>query len=81
VSFRPLRGMWNPAAPLRLTRKQQSDVEALVGQRKTPQRVAVRAMIVLASAEGKAVNAIAHALSVARPMVYLWRRRFEKAGV
>jgi transposase-like protein len=38
-------------------------------------------MIVLASAEGKAVNAIAHALSVARPMVYLWRRRFEKAGV
>jgi len=73
--------MWSPAAPLRLTRKQQSDLEMLVGQGKTPQRVALRAMIVLASAEGKAVNAIAHELSVARPTVYLWRRRFEQAGV
>jgi transposase len=73
--------VWNPAAPLRLTRKQQTELETLIGQGKTPQRVALRAMIVLASAEGKAVNAIAHEFSVARPTVYLWRRRFEDAGV
>jgi hypothetical protein len=32
VLFGTLRGMWNPAAPLRLTRKQQSDLKTLISQ-------------------------------------------------
>jgi hypothetical protein len=45
---RMLRGMWTPADALSLTAAQRADPEALVRSGQTPQRVAARAMIVLA---------------------------------
>ena len=49
----------------------------LVRSGKTPQRVAARAAIVLATGDGKPINAIAREFGVSRPTVYLWRDRFE----
>ena len=60
---------------------ERAGLEALVRSGKTPQRVVTRARIVLASADGIAINAIAHELSVSRPTVYLWRDRFRQAGI
>ncbi len=76
-----LRRMWKPADALSLQPSQRADLEALVRSGKTPQRVAARAAIVLATGDGTAVNAIARRFGVSRPTVYLWRRRFEAAGV
>jgi len=76
-----LRGMWKPAEALALKPSQRADLEALVRNGKTPQRVATRAAIVLATGEGRPINAIAQTFGVSRPTVYLWRRRFEGAGI
>ena len=73
--------MWNAAEPIALSTAQRSDLEALVRSGKTPQRVVARALIVLASADGTSINAIARDLNVSRPTVYLWRKRFEQAGI
>ena len=74
-------GMWKPAAAVSLSSSQRTALEALVRGGKTPQRVAARAMIVLAAAEGRPINAIAQKFGVSRPTVYLWRDRFEAGGV
>jgi transposase len=76
-----LPAMWTPAVALALRPSQRADLEALVRSGKTPQRVVARAMIVLAAADGKAINAIAQEFHVSRPTVYLWRERFQQAGV
>jgi transposase len=73
--------MWKPADALALRPAQRADLEALVRSGKTPQRVVARALIVLAAADGKPINAIAHEFGVSRPTVYRWRERFEAAGV
>ena len=73
--------MWNPAQKMPLRAAERAGLEALVRSGKTPQRVMTRARIVLASADGTAINAIAHELSVSRPTVYLWRDRFRQAGI
>jgi transposase len=73
--------MWKPADALSLGASQRAGLEALVRSGKTPQRVVARAMIVLAAADGTPINAIAQQFSVSRPTVYLWRRRFEEAGL
>ena len=44
----------------------------------TPQQVALRCRIVLASAEGQSDMAIAEQLSINRKTVMLWRQRFEE---
>ena len=44
----------------------------------TPQQVALRCRIVLASADGHSDVAIAQQLSVNRKTVMLWRRRFSE---
>jgi len=46
-----------------------------------PQRVALRAKIVLGAAAGRSINGLAKELSVTRPTVLLWRRRYAEAGV
>ncbi|MCX6829363.1 MAG: helix-turn-helix domain-containing protein, partial [candidate division Zixibacteria bacterium] len=48
---------------------------------KTPQKVALRARIVLLVAAGQTHSAIARQLEVSRPTVLLWRDRFEQGGV
>ena len=76
-----LASMWKPAEALALSAAQRDDLEALVSSGKAPQRVVARALIVLAAAEGKPINAIAREFGVSRPTVYLWRDRFRQAGI
>jgi transposase len=73
--------MWKPAAALPLGTKPRSDLETLVRSGKTPQRVVLRALIVLAGADGTPINATARDLGVSRATVYLWRKRFQQAGI
>lgn len=56
-------------------------LEALVRGGKTPQRVALRAQIVLGAAAGKSNNSLAKQLGVSRPTILLWRDRYTEAGV
>lgn len=76
-----LRSMWQPADALVLTAEQRAALDALARSGQTPQRVVARAKIILAAAEGQPINAIARAFGVSRPTVYLWRDRFQQAGV
>lgn len=73
--------MWHPADALPLSSAQRADLNALVRSGKTPQRVVARALIILAAADGQPINAIARACGVSRPTVYLWRDRFQRAGL
>ena len=47
----------------------------------TPQKVAVRARIVLLSGEGQGTGRIVAALATTAPTVILWRKRYEQGGV
>ncbi len=73
--------MWKPAKPLHVLRQDHELLDHLARAPKTPQRVALRARIVLGAAAGRSVNGLAHELGVTRPTVRLWRRRYGDAGV
>ena len=73
--------MSNVSRPLRLNRIQRRELEALVRLGKTPQKVALRARIVLLVGARQTHSAIARQLEVSRPTVLLWRDRFEQGGV
>src|SRR4051812_42061055 len=73
--------MFAPAPPLQLDENQRKRLLHLANAGKTPQKVALRARIVLRAGEGKPNNAIAKALEVSRPTVILWRERFKQFGV
>ncbi len=47
----------------------------------TPQGIAMRARILLASGEGKANSAIAREYHVSRPTIVTWKHRYEEKGV
>lgn len=49
--------------------------------RNTPQKVVLRARIVLGATEGQANARLARALGVTRPTVLVWRTRYTEAGV
>jgi transposase len=73
--------MFTPAAALPIDDSQQERLHALAQSGKTPQKVALRARIILMAAGGRANHAIAQELQVSRPTVLLWRGRFQQAGV
>ncbi len=73
--------MWKPAKALRVPQQDRELLSHLAQAPKTPQRVALRAKIVLGAAAGQSINGLAKALSVTRPTVLLWRRRYAEAGV
>jgi transposase len=73
--------MWNPAKPLRISDDDRTLLEAMAREGKTPQRVALRAQLILGAAAGRANNALAKDLGVSRPTVLLWRDRFRKHGI
>lgn len=62
--------------PLSLTDDERSKLEAWVRRPKTAQRLALRARIVLAAADGRSNTAIAADLGVTLPTVGKWRKRF-----
>src|SRR5438093_7350706 len=73
--------MWKPAAALRVSREDQEWLETLVRSGQTPQRVALRARMVLGAAAGRPNNGLAHALGISRPTLLRWRARYREAGV
>lgn len=73
--------MWKPAAALRVSREDQEWLETLVRSGQTPQRVALRARMVLGAAAGRPNHALAKDLGISRPTLLLWRQRYAEAGV
>lgn len=62
--------------PIHLSAEEQSQLETWVRRPKTLQRLALRARIVLAAAQGQSNTTIAHDLHVTLPTVGKWRQRF-----
>jgi transposase len=60
---------------------QRTRLERLEANGATPQKLALRARMILRAAEGMANLAIAKELGVSRPTVLLWRERFASLGV
>lgn len=73
--------MWKPAARLPVPSDDRALLEALVRRRNTPQKVALRARIVLGAAEGQSNARLAREVGVTRPTVLVWRARYAQAGV
>ena len=64
------------ASRCRLSPSEQQQIQQWIAAHGTPQQVALRCRIVLASSQGLSDVAIAEQLSVNRKTVILWRRRF-----
>jgi transposase len=73
--------MFTPASRLSIDENQRKRLQFLIRSGKTPQKIALRARIILAAAEGTPNNAIAAQLLTSRPTVLLWRQRFARLGV
>ena len=73
--------MWKPARPLRVSPGDREWLPALVQGRQTPQRVVLRARVVLGAAAGPSNNGLAKALGISRPTVLRWRQRYVATGV
>jgi transposase len=72
--------MFTPAPGLTIDENQRKQLRFLANSGKTPQKVALRARIVLLASEGVPNNAIAARLGTTRPTVLLWRERFRQRG-
>jgi transposase len=59
---------------------QRARLRHLVSSGATPQKIALRARIILRAAEGRANQDIARELRISRPTVLLWRARFARGG-
>ncbi len=66
------------ASPCELSPSEQQLLRQWIGAHGTPQQVALRCRIVLASSQGLSDVAIAKQLSVNRKTVILWRQRFDQ---
>jgi transposase len=73
--------MWKAAQALRVSRQDRELLSHLARAPKTPQRIALRAKIVIGAAAGRSINGLAKELSVTRPTILLWRRRYVELGV
>jgi transposase len=73
--------MFTKASAIHLSQKQKQRLEYLFSAGKTPQKIAMRAEIILLASKGLANNAIAKKLDICRPTVLLTRRKFTEGGV
>ena len=73
--------MFRPAVALPISWDDKERLQQLIRAGKTPQKVVLRAQIILAAAEGQSNSAIAKTLKITRPTVLLWRSRFQDLGV
>jgi transposase len=73
--------MFTPAKPLHVDDHQRKRLKHLANSGKTPQKIALRARIVLRAGEGRPHHAMAKELGISRPTVLLWRQRFADRGV
>lgn len=72
--------MWKPPEALSISSEQRQTLETWIAARKTPQRLVLRAQIILKAAAGAANHRIARDLNTSRPTVVLWRQRFRAGG-
>ena len=72
---------WAPAEALPLSDEQLTELRRLARAPSTPQKVVMRAKVVLAAAGGQSNNAIAADLGISRPTVILWRKRMAEHGL
>ncbi len=72
---------WEAAAALTVSAGDREMLSALARGGNTPQKLGLRARIVLGAAEGRANHALAKELGVSRPTVLLWRERYAEAGL
>jgi len=73
--------MWDRAEPLAMTNKDRTALTKLVRNPNTPQKIVLRASIVLFAGDGLPNNRIARELSTSRPTVLHWRECFHNFGV
>src|SRR3989441_1570098 len=73
--------MWNPTGPLEVSDEAKRTLQAWVNAPTAPQRVVMRARIVLLATEAMATAHIAREVATSRPTVLLWRNRFADGGV
>ena len=64
-----------------VTSEDRARLERLVGDRNTPAKIVWRAQIVLASADGNTVKAVARHTGKSKPCVWRWQERFAEEGV
>jgi transposase len=64
-----------------ISAEQRVALEQLVADGNAPAKVVWRARIVLASADGESVKAVARATGKSKPCVWRWQRRFAEDGV
>lgn len=67
-------------ATIDLKPEERGALAKLVRSRRTPQALALRAQIVLKTADGLGASAIAEELAISHPTVRKWRRRFVEEG-
>jgi len=68
-------------ATIELSDEQRTELEKVVRSRRTPQAVAVRARIVLMTADGILPGAIGEQLGVSQPTIRKWRARYAEQGL
>ena len=73
--------MPRPAAALALSADQKTELEGLVRNGSSPQRVALRCRLLLMAHEGVANQSIANQLSLSRPTVIALRNTFAQIGL
>lgn len=73
--------MWESAEALDVSAEARRMLEGWIKAPTSPQRIVMRAKIVLMAAEGMSNRRIAHLVGTSRPTVLLWRNRFASGGV
>jgi putative transposase len=68
-------------AAIELDREARAELDKAVRSRRTPQAVALRARIVLLTADGVAPSAIGEQLDVSQPTIRKWRSRYVEQGI
>lgn len=73
--------MARPVNPLTLDPDQIKHLRAIVGRRSSPQRMVMRANIVLFRGQGLSQKDVAARLAVERVVVSKWENRFRRSGL
>jgi transposase/DNA-binding CsgD family transcriptional regulator len=73
--------MFAPAEALQLTGEERAEIDHLITDGRTPQKLARRARIIALAADGMPNRRIAAVLGLSRPTVIAQRRRFEEMGL
>lgn len=73
--------MGRPNTALVISESERTELHSIVRSRSMPHSLVRRAQIVLLSADGASNRAVARRCGVSAPVVSLWRRRYQQAGI